>query len=138
MVDMKDLSFILMYNALRMLLPDIIERKGVDTFLKCEENALISIKKENTVIATGGSAVYSMAAMDFLRQNGVIIYLKVEKDELLRRLKDVKERGGRYGETIDEMFETRSELYESYADVVVYENDNTIEETVRMTVDVIK
>ena len=36
------------------------------------------------------------------------------------------------------MFETRSELYESYADVVVYENDNTIEETVRMTVDVIK
>ena len=123
-----------------MLLPDIIERKGVDTFLKCEENALISIKKENTVIATGGSAVYSMAAMDFLRQNGVIIYLKVEKDELLRRLKDVKERGVvlRDGETIDEMFETRSELYESYADVVVYENDNTIEETVRMTVDVIK
>ena len=44
-------------------LNEIIEKEGVDGFLKKEEEALLSINVSNTVIATGGSAVYSETAM---------------------------------------------------------------------------
>lgn len=122
-----------------MLLSEIIEKKGIDGFLQCEEDALLSIKKDNTVIATGGSAVYSKPAMDYLHKNGIVCYLKVEKEELFSRLNDVKERGVvlRDGESIDEMFENRSVLYENYADVVIDEEDKTIEGTVQATIEAI-
>ena len=117
-----------------MLLKDIIRQKGVDEFLKCEEEALLCVDTVNTVIATGGSAVYSRAAMEKFRENGTICYLKVEKDELFHRLKDVKERGVvlRSGETLEEMFTNRSRLYEEFADIVIPEQGKTIEGTVQL------
>ena len=119
-----------------MLLRDIIEQRGVDAFLKCEEEALLSVNTVNTVIATGGSAVYSQAAMEAFRREGTICYLKVEKNELFRRLRNVKERGVvlQRGESLGEMYENRSRLYEKYADIVIPEQDFTIEETVQAVV----
>jgi shikimate kinase len=116
-----------------MLLRDIIEQRGVEAFLQCEEEALLSVEAENTVIATGGSAVYSEAAMEEFRKTGTICYLKVERDELFRRLKNIRERGVvlRDGEDIVEMYENRSRLYEKYADIVIPEKESTIEETVQ-------
>ena len=123
-----------------MLLREIIEQRGVDAFLKCEEEALLSVHTENTVIATGGSAVYSQPAMDEFRRTGTICYLKVEKDELFRRLRDVKERGVvlRSGEDLEEMYEHRSRLYEKYADIVIPEKGSTIEGTVQLIVESIE
>ena len=40
-------------------LNELIEEYGIDDFLKREEQALLSINVDNTVIATGGSAIYS-------------------------------------------------------------------------------
>lgn len=119
-----------------MLLRDIIDQRGVDAFLKCEEEALLSVDTRNTVIATGGSVVYSQSAMEALRKEGTICYLKVEKDELFRRLKNVKERGVvlQNGESLDEMYENRSRLYEECADIVIPERDFTIEETVQAVI----
>ena len=120
-----------------MLLKDIIGQKGVDAFLKCEEDALLSVDTVNTVISTGGSAVYSQAAMERFRESGTIIYLKVEKDELFHRLHNIKERGVvlQNGENIDDMYENRCRLYEKYADIVIPEEGSTIEETVQMVVE---
>ena len=39
-------------------LQETINSKGLDEFLKIENSVLAGIKLENTVIATGGSAVY--------------------------------------------------------------------------------
>ena len=119
-----------------LLLRDIIARRGVDGFLKCEEEALLSVEAENTVIATGGSAVYSQPAMEAFRREGTICYLKVDKEDLFRRLKNVRERGVvlQSGESLDEMYESRSRLYEKYADLVIPEQDFTIEETVQAVV----
>ena len=116
-----------------MLLRDIIEQRGVEAFLQCEEEALLSVNAENTVIATGGSAVYSESAMDAFHRTGTICYLKVERDELFRRLKNIRERGVvlRDGENLMEMYENRSRLYEKYADIVIPEKESSIEETVQ-------
>ena len=117
----------------KALLADIIKDKGVAGFMKIEEEAILSVDVKNTVIATGGSAVYGEKAMEHLKENGTVVYLKVEKDELFKRLTDIKERGVvlREGETIEEMFDSRSVLYEKYADIIIEERDSTIEETIR-------
>ena len=114
------------------LLCEIIRDKGVDGFLRCEEEAILSVNEENTVIATGGSAVYGEEAMKHLKDNGTVIYLKVEKSELLKRLKDIKERGVvlKDGEDFDEMFDERIILYEKYADMIIEEGQASIEETI--------
>ena len=114
------------------LLADIIKEKGVEGFMKCEEEAILSVDENNTVIATGGSAVYGEKAMEHLKENGIVIYLKVGKEELFKRLKNIKERGVvlKQGETLEEMYDNRSILYEKYADIVIEERDSTIEETI--------
>ena len=117
----------------KALLSEIIKDKGVAGYMKTEEEAILSVDVKNTVIATGGSAVYGEKAMEHLKENGTVVYLKVEKDELFKRLTDIKERGVvlREGETIEEMFDSRSVLYEKYADIIIEERDSTIEETIR-------
>ena len=117
----------------KALLSEIIKDKGVAGFMKTEEEAILSVDVNNTVIATGGSAVYGEKAMEHLKENGTVVYLKVEKDELFKRLTDIKERGVvlREGENIEEMYDSRIVLYEKYADIIIEERDSTIEETIR-------
>jgi shikimate kinase len=113
-------------------LNELIEEYGIDDFLKREEQALLSINVDNTVIATGGSAIYSDAGMKHLSNNATIIYLKVSLDNLKDRLTDLKARGEviRPGESIEQMYATRSVLYEKYADIIVEEKGTSIEDTV--------
>ncbi len=112
---------------------EIIENRGIDGFMECEKQALLSLDVKNTVIATGGSAVYSKEAMEYLKRSSKVAYLKVEKEELFKRLKEVKERGVvlRNGETVEQMYDERVKLYEEFADLTIPEENATIEDTVR-------
>ena len=114
-------------------LSQIIEKTGVEGFLKAEEWAILSIRANDTVISTGGSVVYSDVAMNHLKSGSIIVFLKVRKEELFVRLKDIDERGVvlRNGESIDEMYDIRSKLYEKYADITIVEDGLTIEGTVQ-------
>ena len=119
------------------LLRDIINEKGLSGFLSIEEDVLSSLDETNAVIATGGSAVYSVEEMNHLKRIGKVVYLKVGKEELFKRLKNIRERGVvlRDGETLEEMYDERCRLYEMYADVVVEEKGCSIEETVERIAD---
>ena len=114
------------------LLCEIIDNYGIEGFLKCEENAILSFQETGALIATGGSVVYSEAAMRHLKQDGIIVYLKVDQNELFKRLHNVKERGVvlRPNETIEEMFRERCILYEKFADIIIDEGEKNLEETV--------
>ena len=115
----------------KALLRDLIEEYGVEGFMEREEKAVLSVSPVNTVIATGGSVVYSEKAMRHLSSIGTVVYLKVAEDELLRRLHDIRERGVvlKDGETFKEMFDSRSILYERYADITIEEGSAGIEAT---------
>lgn len=55
------------------LLQDIINKDGLDAFCIAEERAICSVSAESgSVIATGGSAVYSREAMLYLKKYGVV------------------------------------------------------------------
>lgn len=113
-------------------LQEIIEKKGNDYFKEIEEKILVKSDFQNSIIATGGSAVYYESAMNHFKENGKIVYLKISLDEMLSRIKNIKTRGIllQNGETIEEMFEKREGLYEKYADVIIDCNNTDIEKTV--------
>ena len=115
-------------------LADLIEERGLDGFLAAEEAAILATAQAagDTVIATGGSAVYSERAMQELRKKGTVVYLMVAPEESEKRLGDMKARGvvAKHAATPAEVFAERKPLYERYADLTVDEEGLSLEETV--------
>lgn len=122
------------------LLSEIIEEKGPDGFLTVEDRINAGLQCEKTVIATGGSAVFGANAMAHLKEIGTVVYLKLSYEELTTRLGNLKGRGVvlRDGQTLKNLYEERIPLYEKYADVVIEELGEGIEETARKIIDKIR
>ena len=113
-------------------LQHIIDTEGMDAFLRLEEEVLMSVNAENTVIATGGSAVYSEPAMTHLKFIGKVVYIKLSCEEIEKRLNNIKTRGiaMKPGETIRDLYNYRVPMYEKYADIVLETEGLTIEESI--------
>lgn len=114
------------------LLHELIEELGVDGFLEIENRINAGFNVERAVIATGGSAVYGKEAMEHFKKIGKVIYLKLPYEQIDERLGDLNARGVtlRPGQTLHDLFEERSPLYEKYADLVVDCNNKSIREIV--------
>lgn len=99
----------------------ILDKEGLDGFKKREEEAVCSVEAAHTVIATGGSVVYSPVAMAHLKKLGRVVYLSLTYAELERRLGDLHARGVAIapGSTLLDLYHERVPLYEQYADIVV-------------------
>lgn len=113
-------------------LKDIISGEGIDGFNAVENQINREIQCENTVIATGGSVVYGKEAMEHFQKIGTIVYLKISYDSLDERLGDLDERGvvHKKGQTLQDIYEERTALYEKYADVTVDLDGKSVAETV--------
>lgn len=115
-------------------LQETINREGVCSFLKKEESAVLSIQTVGTVIATGGSVVYSETAMSHLKSQGLCIYLSVPFASIEARLQNLANRGVAIpaGNTLLDLYQERTPLYTHHADLIFQENDTfgdrTIEE----------
>jgi len=132
-------SDLLIQNKEGKLLHEIINEQGLEAFVEIENNINTSIDLECCVIATGGSVVYGKEAMAHLKESGLIVYLKLPLPILKDRLGNIKTRGVvlREEQTLDELYEERSPLYEKYADITVEEKNQTIEETIQVIVDIL-
>ena len=117
-------------------LQELIDSKGCDYFYKAEEKAILSLNIEATVIATGGSVVYSEKAMEHLKNLGKVIYLHLDYETMLSRINNFTTRGivVKNGSTLLDMYNERLPLYEKYADKIIYCDNNTVEETVMQIV----
>lgn len=113
-------------------LQDIIDIDGIDYFLQAEEKAILSLNINATVVATGGSVVYSDKAMQHLKNNATIVYLHLEYDTMVKRINNISSRGVvlKNGSTLEDMYNERLPLYKKYADVTVNCDGNTVEQTV--------
>ena len=105
---------------------DIIDSEGKDRFRAIEEEVLLFTKFKNTLLATGGSAVFSPLAMEYLRDNSDVIYLEVSFENISERVLDFKERGfiKESHQSIEEAYMERLALYEKYADYSVTNNSS--------------
>lgn len=103
------------------LLYQLIEELGEAGFLALENEINASIEEENSVIATGGSAVYGEEAMEHFRKMGTVVYLKLPYEELQERLGNLHERGVvlKEGATLSDLYKERVPLYERYAHRII-------------------
>ena len=113
-------------------LKDILDNEGLDGFIRREEEAVCSVTAEHTVIATGGSVVYSPKAMAHLKSLGRVVYLCLDYKEVECRLGDLHERGVAIapGKTLRDLFDERTPLYEKYADIaILIQSGNTVRQS---------
>jgi len=121
-------------------LQELIDEKGTEYFFTAEENAILSLKLEATVIATGGSVIYSKKAMQHLKSLGTVVYLHLSYEKMLERINDLTTRGivVKNGTTLLDMYNERIPLYEKYADVTINCDNNTVEQTVEKIIESVK
>lgn len=129
LADKLELSFIdtddVLQEQLGEPLQETINREGISSFLAKEENTILSIHAEGTVIATGGSVVYSSRAMTHLASLGLCIFLSVPFASIEARLSNLTSRGVVIpeGKTLLELYRERTPLYTQYADLIFREED---------------
>ena len=112
----------LIVQATGKTLPEILRTEGVDALLSIEGRVGQTLECSNTVVATGGSMVLSEAAMDHLRENGVVVWLETPLSQISDRMpEDLTDRGiaAPPGMGIREIYAQREGLYAQYADVIV-------------------
>lgn len=122
---------LIIQQAAGMKLADILNRFGAERFREMEDEALRSVTGTDTVVATGGSAVFCENGMEHLATGGTVVYLDVPLPDLEKRLSGIKTRGVvmKEGETVGQLLYERSPYYEKYADITVHESGD-IESTV--------
>lgn len=120
-------------------LQEIINLDGIEYFLSAEEKSICSLNLNATVIATGGSVVYSQKGMEHLKKGGRVIYLHLSYDTMCERIKNITTRGVvlKNGISLWDMYNERLPLYEKYADITINCDSNTVEETVQSIVNAI-
>ncbi len=116
------------------LLSEIIEEEGPEGFNRIENKINSEITARRAVIATGGSVVYGKEAMAHLRENGTVIYIRLPLEELENRLGDLTARGisMKAGQTLRDLYEERTPLYEKYTHLSVDVEGLSIRETVML------
>ncbi len=102
-------------------LQQVIDEVGIEAFCEIEQNHIIRIDVSNTVIATGGSVVYSPKAMRHLADTGVIVHLDLDYETIERRVTDLYTRGVvmQAGQTLRGLHESRQPLYRKYAQITI-------------------
>jgi len=71
-------------------LQEIIANQGLEGFKKHEEQVLLALCTHESVISTGGSAVYSGKGMGTLKSLGVIVFLDVPLADLQQRIHELE------------------------------------------------
>lgn len=67
-------------------IPTIFEEEGEEAFRAYEAASLEDLPTEDIIISTGGGIVLSEKNRFFMKQNGTMIYLHCEPEEILKRL----------------------------------------------------
>ena len=120
-------------------LQKIIDACGPDGFIEVENEVLCTLSADQSVIATGGSAVYSDEAMKHLSSIGTVVYLQVSLKELENRLGGLYERGvvmkDGIGMSLNALYEERIPLYEKYAEVTIDIDGLSVRDAARQLVD---
>ncbi|MDG5788720.1 shikimate kinase [Evansella sp. AB-P1] len=127
-VDLDD--YIVQQN--NMNIPQIFEQFGEEGFRSWESQALHQCSLQGKVIiATGGGIVENSENIDFMKENGKVVYLKASFETIYSRIKDDGNRPitkeGLSG--LKKRYMNRVPLYEK-ADYIVSTEDKSLEEVI--------
>ena len=104
---------------------EFLQKKGEAKFRELEMAVLGSITiNQPCVIALGGGAVMKEANIAFIKQKGLLVYLKVDKEILWGRLRSKKILpsyldSSNTKQSFETLYSTRKSIYEDTADVIL-------------------
>lgn len=110
---------------------DIFATKGEQAFRTLEHNVLRDlVSRDECVVSLGGGTLTTEENFEFIRRNGIIVYLQLSPDRIIQRVRHRTDRpllkddegnpleGEELQKRIDELLETR-EGYYSKADIII-------------------
>ncbi len=93
-------------------------------------------KKKNVIISTGGGVIKRKENIDFLKENGIVIFIDRSVDDIIGDVDISKRPLLKEGkEKVLKLYEERYLLYKNYADKIVVNNTN-IEDTKNKIIDI--
>lgn len=120
-----DTDLILQQRANKTI-AEIVAKEGWPAFRALETRTLQSVAEPKSVIATGGGIILAPVNREFLRENGIVIYLKAPVSVLAGRLEAFPEESQRptltgkpISEEVREILAQRDALYRETAHCVV-------------------
>lgn len=119
-LDFVDTDILIQQKA-GMSLQAWLDKFGHLALRELEQDILLHTQFEHSVIATGGSVVYSESGMTRLREIGICFYLQISCKTMLSRVNNTKTRGLAVapGTTLEGLYEERLPLYEKWAEHTV-------------------
>ncbi|MEG0470232.1 MAG: shikimate kinase [Longicatena sp.] len=109
-------------------IPEIFEESGEAGFRAIETEVAIELAKENNkIIATGGGTIKNKINMDYLRQNGITIFIDRDINKLISA--DPNRPLSKSKDALQQLHDERYHLYQKYAAYIAV-NNTEIEETV--------
>ncbi len=127
----------LIEQNLGFTIPEIIETQGWKKFRQIEKQILLNTKKEkNMVIATGGGIIINTHNQQFIKKNGLCIWLDADIKIIMDRMNTDNKKGTlrpaltdkNLFEETDEMLKKRDPLYRKTAHIRIDTSFNTPEE----------
>ena len=114
-------------NKYGISIGDYIREKGEKAFREIETMSIKEIKDySSSIISTGGGVVLNEENIDYLRQNGIIIFINRSLDKLFpssdRPLSSDKL-------SLETKYNERIDLYKKYADYIIDNNKNIDDST---------
>lgn len=122
------------------LLREIIAEVGSEGFLKIENRIHTEMDVNRSIISPGGSICYCTDGLEHLREISTVVYLKLDYEELEHRLGNLTARGVvlKDGQTLRDLYEERTPLYEKYAHVTIDETGLQVEETLQAVMEALE
>ena len=100
---------------------NILDSEGHEELRLKEEEVILSCTLDNTILATGGSAVYSDKAMSYLYNNSIVVYLDIPISLVMQRVGDYSNRGFAEpnGKSPQDVFNQRTILYKKWCNLMI-------------------
>ncbi|SFB32623.1 shikimate kinase [Acetitomaculum ruminis DSM 5522] len=107
-----------------MTINEMFEKYGEEHFRNIESNTLIEMSKENNlVVSCGGGVVLRKENAEYMKKNGVVVWLNASAKSIYDRIKNTDNRpllkGNMNEEYIKELMDKRYEKYKACADIVI-------------------
>lgn len=119
-------------EKLNKTIREIFETEGESKFREYEHQFLEMVPTDNMIITTGGGIILRKENRDWMRKNGVVVYLHCEPEEILKRLEGDETRpllDGDKKKNVLSIFSERAPFYHD-ADFKVDTTNKTLEEIV--------
>jgi shikimate kinase len=98
---------------------EYMEKNGEEALSLLENKLTLGLNFKNLVFAPPGSIIYSPSAMEKIKKDSTVVYLKTDPETIEKRLGDKLYKNGILGlkeKGLKKLMEERAVYYEKYAD----------------------